>query len=688
MSDYCELIPGADDDVPSEVESAPGTGLSSPEIMSPCSPRPGSTPRTLSYRKLLAAYKQAGWFIMPKIHSSEWQSYQQTGLLQCTDCGRQLVVAKTEHVLRHATVHDTPDSVTQIAPVSDPAAGRAVSVLFTLAGVSYRSQEMLRAHGLQNLLKHGPPLASRKFAAKNVREFAEKDLPGLLRQVVADSPCVLAIDESTAFWQGMEKAPRVTALVCVNLETGEDCCLLVEATEKCNADTIVEHVRTLIRTHTLCAAQLVGIVCDNASYMTSALSKLQSFTNLKHLLHLRCTAHTLSLQVRNILDSVKALQPLLSSIGSLWSRGGAARAAMDGVVGSPVTRGNDTRWAYYLEALDHMMEATGTFPHLPGDVPTPRLRWHDLKATLEKMKDADMSSTASQVLAKLKNHRLLLAAKTISLLCDGFAAVFTSVQSRGEANPAAWPAREVLTKFAKLSDPTPQPMLQRVVRDAAEALGWERSSEGDYVLEARVLVMQSQRQQLLTQLQEGLHRCRESIGRNFTGTIKQIAQLKQALDPHIRGGIAASRANKAVLVQPEVLAQGHSVQELKDQFVSYCNGEFAERRPEQSLLDYWCKLAPVCPALAAYAQRVLRLPLSSASVERVFSAMAEMESHKTRTQLQPDGFLAELMVKANRSITTQHVLQASHNLTAARKPKKQASISAMFGAGVKRGRSE
>lgn len=290
-------------------------------------------------------------FDAPGANTEESHLYASKGLLLCKTCRHHVVVLHRQNANQHMKTHASDYAAAHVAPMTpvlqDKKLEAATSVSLALAGVSYRSAEALRNSGFTNLVRLGPGIPERHRHAELIREFAANDLAHLVKQECKDVPVASAIDESTSYWPTLEERPRVLSIVCINLLSGREFCLYLTNMERCTGDTVRQEILKLTTDNILRPDQIWAVISDNAAYMTKCMVDLRKHPGFEHVQHLRCTAHTLSLQVKTLLGTLPQLQPTLAALSGLWSRSVDVRKALKSVLGSQLvatTPGGHTSW--------------------------------------------------------------------------------------------------------------------------------------------------------------------------------------------------------------------------------------------------------------------------------------------------------------------------------------------------------
>ena len=624
-------------------------------------------------------------FDLPPTSSTAWLHYQQSGILRCKWCGIGHMVKKSEHAERHALMCKSKPVAGDSTPLLTQSQSQQLqSIAFCCANISYRAVEAMGTLMVRQMLQCAA-MVSRRTAVKHVREFAESKLNGVLQAVIQQDPVVLAIDESTSFLDSLQDRPRAVAMACTSLQSGKTVTLHLALLERCNSQALVEVVQRVVDSGTLKADQIVAVIGDNASYMTSFVEKLKLHRRFHHVVQLRCVAHTISLQVETLMVAIPGLQPMLKSLASLRSRQSAEiNEAMKSVLGSQITKGNDTRWAYYIEALDHLLERTGDMEQelaafMRGEAAAPRLRWHDASKAIASLQTAsDSRGTLRSTVSKLKDMKVLLGAKALMLLLPNVASFFKQVQAAGIPANGGSPARDVHALFVRLSKEQPKSMVKAAVTEAAEQLGWTPSSGGEkvyycgptYMLDSAAAIG------VVDSFVVALERVRAGIKRNYTEDMRKLMKMKHALDPAVAmpGNADAAYNPSTYPLRSMVPKAEHST--LMHELSAYLSqDEFASARAGRQvpLQRHWELLKPSLPCLASYALKLSTVPMSSAAVERVFSVMSGIEGNKLRNRLGKRTFMAEMMIKANITHVRAYIRAQMH-----KPPPQQTMLSRFF----------
>lgn len=211
------------------------------------------------------------------------------------------------------------------------------------------------------------------------------------------------------------------------------------------------------------------------------------------------------------------------------------RKALKSVLGSQIARGNDTRWAYFLEAIAHMMEPIET-QATPYSLPQSELRWRAVQRVLAKIVLAasdkrDIIARASHFLDMPIN---LVHACSLHVLLSSAISVFKAVQvSSGAKLPCSNDTViELRRQMGKLQDKSKHSALvHRVVCDAVKLLGWH-IRDGDVVGEpGGVKISCEQVRVITTSISSGLSAVSANIDKHYDMTMKRLTAMKKALNP-------------------------------------------------------------------------------------------------------------------------------------------------------------
>lgn len=691
MSDL-EAVLGAEDLFGDSDDSPRCVAEQASPVPTPAAPAatPKQERKPMSDKTLRRVLQGIGCFEFPG--GAAHAHYRATGLLTCRCCLSQITVKTVVHAEQHWKKHKELAGAAPASPTPvllDKKLNLAVAAALTLADVSYRSADTLRLSGFETLVRCGPGIPERHALPGLVTEFARGQLESMIRDACRDAPVVLAVDESSSHWPTLEDRPRVLSIVCINLHTGVECCMYVNNKDSCTADTVKQAIIDQVsEKKVLKASQILAIISDNASYMTKCVADLRKRAGFEHVLHLRCVAHTLSLQVKTLLGTLNALEPTLKSISKLWSRSLPIRTALKKAVGSPITRGNDTRWAYYLEAVEHLLEVAEYPRALGGTVK--RLRWEVLQETLQSIEG--VGEDKRQIIAKachffdMPNN--LFHTCVLHVLLANATSVFRAVQVSGAAKLTCSAScvvdlRRLMDKLSNGAGHTA--LLVQVTHDAARELEWTVRG-GDMVdKHSKLKLEKTEIRAIMAKVQEGLAAVAANVEKHYDSNMRRLVALKRALNPQLSEPLPQGKAllNRQLLWTHDFSMA--RLQRLKDQLKCFAEAEHT-LVPGDTLAVYWERLAPAFDELAQFALNIHNVPLSSAGAERVFSVLEHMQSDVVRSRLSEPVFMAELLIKSNRPLAQQHVQSIATQATVGRAPSVQSSMSSYFSPGSKRSR--
>lgn len=390
--------------------------------------------------------------------------------------------------------------------------------------------------------------------------------------------------------------------------------MYVNNQDSCTADIVKQEIFDQVtEKKVLKASQILAVISDNASYMTKCVADLRKRAGFEHVLHLRCVAHTLSLQVKTLLGTLDALEPTLKSISKLWSRSLPIRNALKKAVGSPITRGNDTRWAYYLEAVEHLLEVA-EYPRVLGGT-VKRLRWEVLQETLQSIEG--VGEDKRKIIAKachffdMPNN--LFHTCVLHVLLANAISVFRTVQVSGAAKltcdtPCVVDLRRLMDKLS--NDAEHAALLVQVTHDAARELDWTVRA-GDMVdKHGKLQLDKSEIRAVMTKVQAGLAAVAANIGKHYGSNMRRLVALKRALNPQLSEPLPQG---KALLNRQLLWTHSFSMtklQRLKDQLKCFAETQHT-LVPGETLAVYWERLAP---AFLEHSQRTAILSWCRACV--------------------------------------------------------------------------
>ena len=594
--------------------------------------------QSLSLAFLGKHHHEFPWLHLPKAKTNAMTLYLQEGRLVCTVCRTDLKPTKKEHLVHHhETKHVAHQDIASALDYMDSAT-RAMYVAadLRLAGLLPNGFDTLREVEFATMAGAlADAVPERHIVTAHVAKFNAK-LRAEICASMADKPVILVIDESSSTLDSMRSEPAVMATVIINLEDASCALLDVTAMKYPDAAAVAKYIQNVLSSAGIHPTRVVGFMADNVSYMTAAADILREVPGYDTWQRFRCIAHILNLLVKQLLPACGPVEPVLRALSALWSGGSLqVKKALQPVLGSAVTKGNDTRWAHFMEGVEHMM----------GDMEG-EPRWFATAAALSAVDASKMSATAQSLLEQMQQTRVIVGFAVAHALLAEVPDMLRELQG----HPISLKCMlTVHNFFMTLRSPhSIESAVDNALLGAVAQLEGTleehcislpaRSCYGGGVLDSLAVAA------LKDSLGKALHTCRDIVARNY---LKGMARLvKQKAITYDSVACDWPSLAKSALKHLEPLVFRHVVSAsqysavLRSLPVRLTDGLHADDGDDG--------LMPASGALAVYFTRMQAIPLSSAAVERVFSVMTRLLSDKLRSRMASDTLLGDIFLMANR----------------------------------------
>lgn len=659
--------------------STVGGGFSSPSVGHPAA-SPGQARKSLGMVGLLNLQQRYEWICLPKQQDGTDILYSRDRKVHCKLCDKDVHISTERHAQQHAAgkkhraKENPPPEPDNVNGYTANDRRDACVVALVLAGTPYQGVQYLRDVKFDKLIAKAPELPCRQTVPSIIIKHNTDRMPQIIQQLLGSDLIVIAVDESTSSRLPMDDAPRVIAAVAISLNSGRHVCLHVCNITSATAKNVAATVKSILAKGGLQPAQMWGAITDNASTMGAFVDCLKQDSAYAHVRQLRCAAHILNIQVKSIMSAVPDLQSSLKSIQSVKSRGAEAYIKLKLVADSTIYCGTDTRWTYYLDAIAHMLESstveTADAQAIGYSGSRTQKRWYSVQQALQSVSAS--SAALTHLRLRLADCKLQLHAA----VCDVF---FTSTRellvqlqftdclevqksraslasSKGYA--VATELDEQLQEWLNMNE---HQRAKRMVKEACAALDWciNVHTQDIEQLGGAVALTAAEKDEYVAALLPQLRKVKASVQANYTPLMRRVVKAQILASPDHRNVVLMSqsigdhgpRADPGAWMIPRLVKSKPAL--LHTAFVRYLDRD-VEAVLNTDLLNFWSQYA-VDPMLANYSVRLLRLPLTSTSVERVFSLLTHMDSDNYRNRLLSDSAMAELTLKANKDINTQWI---------------------------------
>ena len=609
--------------------------------------------KCLSLPFLRANKHEFPWLHIPDNNTPAMILYKEQGQLLCLVCNKRLRPTKKTHlVLHHSSKHSTHQDIAAAIEMMQEMGPRTMYIAagLRLAGLLPNGFDTLRAVQFATMagaLSDAVP--ERHGVTKHVAKFTTL-LHAEICASMAGKPVVLVIDESSSLLDSMRDAPAVMATVIMSLDDASCALLDVTAMKYPDSAAVASYIQRVVNEANLNPSRIVGFMADNVSYMTAAADILKDVPGYEKWQRFRCIAHILNLVVKQLLPACGPIEPILRTMASLWSNGSReVKRALMTVLGSEVTKGNDTRWAHFMEGVEHMLK--------PMSEERGQLRWFAAADALNGVDARNMSPTAQTLLSQMQQTPIIVGVAVANALLADVPALLRELQGHPMSLSCL---RSVHSFFMTLR--SPQSIESAVDNALLGAMAQLQAKMEDHCLcvpdcgcYAGGIMDSVAVATLKDSVSKALSTCRDIVARNYLKGMAQLVKQKaltydsvaadwpsvvksalapQMLSKYVRDDLVSAAQYAAVLRSlPARLTQG-------------LHGGDAD------------SFASPSGALDVYCTRVQALPLSSAAVERVFSVMTRLLSDRLRSRMTAPTLLGDIFLMANGGIAKQ-LLQAA-----------------------------
>ena len=453
-------------------------------------------------------------------------------------------------------------------------------------------------------------------------------------------------------------SPAVMATVVLNLDDGSCALLDVTAMKYPDAAAVVSYVQDVVASARLDPKQVVGLMADNVSYMTAAVNTLVELPGYQGWQRFRCVAHIINLVVQQILPACGEIEPMLRTTATLWNHGSQpVKAALRGVLGSAVTKGNDTRWAHFMEGVAHMVGKEDG-----------QMRWWRTLSALSSVDSKYLSDTAQSYIARLEQTRMIVGFAVAHSILGEVPALLTALQGQPMTISCM---QSVHGFFSQMRDQSSiSAMVENAIQGALALLNGTLddrticlpavcSYNGGVLLPMDLIALKDK-------LGKALHTSKDIVDRNYMKLMHKVVRQKAIVCPdvHVAWRPLAKNAIKPnrlkSIVRQDLVSGSQYAAVLRSLQSRLSENLKATALPGEAHCDEESEnIVPAPASLSLYSRRVNALPLSSASVERVFSVMTRQLSDACRSRMLPETLLGDIFLMANRPITKAMLAERS-----------------------------
>ena len=569
-----------------------------------------------------------------------------TGKLFCKVCLQEITANPSrlsEHLqtAKHKTLVESTQKIELLLGKKSPDSARNEAITFlvgNMAGLNICCNAMPKVMSPVNcaLMKHVGSFPGRTAVREVYVPRAYEEMMRRVRSFLQGKPYSVLVDES----EDMHRKP----VWCVLLNAPDGCLLGNVQTPPSGmpngAETLVKVMKDTIALLALNPVDMQALSTDNAAYCGKAYRLLKA--EYPTLLWIRCLAHGLNLVLRAFCSPFEKVDALMADLKTFFCRGFGLRRRINSFEvcfnRSPLVLFDitETRWSEWVKAA----------------------KW--TSANAEKFATW-MIANGSQAAASTRIVSFLSDTHSLGLLHAVCASTSELVDLIVEAqgDPMAFLCGERGNLFVRMDGLRYFFESMQNVDTAEEFIKstflTHREEPGGASFQERFdLLEKEEKQEVFVACGQGAIPALEKFEKHIAPTLNAL-KAAQYIVPEVASGMREVLAAK--LVPPPEICSSPQCPGIDASFVNdwkiYVAQELSafamlteEDRP--STTDFWKARAKRLPRLAAFALRVLSLPLGTAAAERAFAKLRDVQTPH-RANLGEAYVRMELMLSFNGS---------------------------------------